>query len=56
MRQIGYAFLPLQGRKAGLDRSGYFSLYNANKFSLTLDLNHHRAQVVIKHWYPGAMF
>ena len=57
---------PYKDRRGGLNRSGYFSLYNANKFSLVLDLDHARAKdmvkrlvlwcdVLVENLAPGAM-
>ena len=32
----------------GVDRAGYFAFFNANKYSLSLDLNHAKAQLIVR--------
>lgn len=57
---------PYKDRKMGVNRSGYFSAFNANKYSITLDLNHPKAaeivkrlvlwcDVVVENFVPGSM-
>ncbi len=57
---------PYKDRRAGVNRSGYFSAFNANKYSMTLDLNHPKAagiikrlalwcDVVVENFVPGSM-
>lgn len=38
---------PFKDGQPGVDRAGYFAFYNANKYSLALDMNHKRAGEVI---------
>lgn len=57
---------PFKGGETHQDRSGYFSLYNTNKYSIALNLNHPRglevarrlilwADVVVENFAPGVM-
>lgn len=57
---------PYKDGKVGIDRSGYFAAYNANKYSLSLNLRHPRAievvrrlvkwcDVVVENFKPGTM-
>lgn len=39
---------PYKDRIPGLDRSGYFAFFGANKYSLALNLNHPRAHIVTR--------
>jgi crotonobetainyl-CoA:carnitine CoA-transferase CaiB-like acyl-CoA transferase len=58
--------LPYKDRKPGLNRSGYFANYNANKMSLALNIKHPRAKdiinrlvrwcdVIVENFAPGVM-
>jgi len=58
--------LPYKERIPGINRSGYFSIYNANKLSMALDLGHPKAKdvvrrlvlwcdVVVENFIPGTM-
>jgi benzylsuccinate CoA-transferase BbsF subunit len=38
---------PYAGGKPGLNRSGYYALYNTNKLSISLDLKHPRAKEIV---------
>jgi crotonobetainyl-CoA:carnitine CoA-transferase CaiB-like acyl-CoA transferase len=40
--------MPYRDNKPGVNRSGFFSFYNANKYSLSLDLSHPQAREVAK--------
>ncbi len=57
---------PFKDQKPGLNRSGYFAIYNTNKLSLSLDLRHPKAKelvqeltawadVVAESFVPGTM-
>lgn len=57
---------PFKDSKAGLNRSGFFAYYNANKYSLSLSLDHPKglevakrlvlwADVVVESFAPGVM-
>ena len=57
---------PFKDRKAGLDRSAYFAVFNANKYGMTLNLNHPKASqvtrrlvswadVIVESFRPGIM-
>jgi benzylsuccinate CoA-transferase BbsF subunit len=39
---------PFKDQKPGLDRSGYYAIYNTNKLSLSLDLKHPKAKEIVK--------
>ncbi|MYC34147.1 MAG: hypothetical protein F4X64_13360 [Chloroflexi bacterium] len=38
---------PFAGGQSGINRSGYFANYNANKFGLSIDMGHPRAPELI---------
>ncbi len=57
---------PFAGGQAGINRSGYFANYNANKYGLSIDMSHPRApelvlriakwaDVVTENFTPGTM-
>ena len=57
---------PFRDNRPGIDRSGYFAMYNPNKYSMALNLKHPKAvgvakrliaksDVVIENFVPGAM-
>ncbi len=57
---------PYKDRRIGIDRAGYFAQYNANKYGISLDLNHPKgvevakkliawADVVAESFTPGTM-
>ena len=57
---------PYKESKVGVDRSGYFAAYNANKYSMSLNLRHSEAtgvvkrlvewcDVVVENFKPGTM-
>ena len=39
---------PYKDRVPGIDRSGYFAFFGANKYSLALNLNHPRAHIMTR--------
>lgn len=58
--------LPYKDNKPGIDRSGYFAFFNANKYSIALNLNHPKAReiarkliiwsgIVVDNFRPGIM-
>jgi len=57
---------PFKDKKPGVDRSGYFAIHNANKYSIGLNLNHPDgkkvaekliawADIVVENFVPGMM-
>jgi len=45
---------PFRGGEYGIDRSGYFANYNANKYGITIDMRHPRARDLILRMVPWA--
>ncbi|MDY7019602.1 MAG: CoA transferase, partial [Chloroflexota bacterium] len=45
---------PFKDRKPGVNRCGYFAFFNANKYSITLDLKHSKGIEVVKRFIAWA--